>query len=155
MNIVSGKLNMTSATAVVWENKLTSLSLVCLLLAAAYGVGAGAALAMNYDVTPNMGLVEDTLAGGQFVMFWLAALMGLAHLPMLLADLMDRLWRQAVVRAAALAGRCSGWACRSSHFCAGQRAGPCRSAHPVAHSGLTLPGRRLARRAISFLGFRR
>ena len=91
---------MNTSSIIVWEDRLTRLSLALLLLATAYGIGAGAAIAMYYDVTPNMGSVEDTLAPIQLVLFLLAVFVSFSHLPMAMSDFKHKLWKQASVRTA-------------------------------------------------------
>ena len=46
---------MNPSSIITWEDRLTRLSFVLLLLATAYGIVVGAAISMYYDVTPNMG----------------------------------------------------------------------------------------------------
>src|SRR5512135_2629028 len=78
---------MTPATVVTWEGRLTRLSSLLLGLAVLYGVVAGAVVTMYYDLTPDMGTIEDSLAFPQFLIFLLAIILGLTHLPLVVADL--------------------------------------------------------------------
>ena len=88
-----------SKVHVHWEDRLTRLSLALLLLATIYGIVAGAVVTMYYDVTPNMGSIEDTLATVQADLYLLAGLISLAHLPIALGDVRGQLWQQAAIRA--------------------------------------------------------
>jgi hypothetical protein len=55
---------------------------------------------MYYDVVPNMATLEDRLGVGQFIGYVLAILVSFSHLPFALADVRQRLWRQALLRLA-------------------------------------------------------
>jgi len=95
---------MNSSSIIVRQHKLTRLSLLLLALATTYGIVAGASISMYYDVTPNMGKLADSLAFIPFTLFFLAFTAGLSHLPMILADLKQRLWPQAALRAVVFFG---------------------------------------------------
>jgi hypothetical protein len=95
---------MNPATVLTWEGRLTRLSALLLALAALYGVIVGAVVTMYYDLTPDMGTVEDSLASSQFVLFLLAIILGLTHLPLALADLARRRWAPAAIRTALVLG---------------------------------------------------
>jgi hypothetical protein len=89
---------MKPSTIITWEDRLTRLSFALLLLATAYGIVVGAAISMYYDVTPNMGSLEDKLASIQLVLYLLAVIVSLSHLPLLGWDLKNRSWKQAAIR---------------------------------------------------------
>jgi hypothetical protein len=95
---------MNPATVITWEGRLTRLSSVLLASAVLYGVIAGAVVTMYYDITPDMGAIEDRLAFPQFVLFLLAIILGLTHLPLTVADLTRGRWAQAAVRAVIVIG---------------------------------------------------
>jgi hypothetical protein len=95
---------MHLATVVTWEGRLTRLSSLLLALAVLYGVTAGAVVTMYYDLTPDMGAIEDRLAFPQFLLFLLAIILGLAHLPFAVADLARGRWGPAAIRAAIVIG---------------------------------------------------
>jgi hypothetical protein len=78
---------MNPATVVSWEGRLTRLTALLLGLAVLYGVVAGTVVTMYYDLTPDMGTIEDSLAFPQFLIFLLAIILGLTHLPLVVADL--------------------------------------------------------------------
>ncbi|MEW5986986.1 MAG: hypothetical protein AB1791_10170 [Chloroflexota bacterium] len=56
------------SSIITWEDRLTRLSFGFLLLAVAYGIVAGAVVAMYYDVTADMDSVEDRLGSIQLMM---------------------------------------------------------------------------------------
>lgn len=89
---------MSTSSIISWEDRLTHISFSSLFLAIVYGIGAGTVVAMYYDVTPDMGLIEDRLISIQPVLFLLAVVIGFFHLPMLMLDFKGKLWGQAVVR---------------------------------------------------------
>lgn len=95
---------MNTSTLMTWEDRLTRLSLALLLGATAYGVVVGATITMYYDTVPNMGALEDNLGAPQLILYLLAILISLAHLPLVLADARHALWQQAAIRAAACVG---------------------------------------------------
>jgi len=95
---------MTPSSIIIWEDRLTRLSLVLLLLATAYGIVAGAAITMYYDITPDMGSLEDNLTLVQLVLFLLASIVSLSHLPMAVEDVTRKMWRQAAMRAVVFIG---------------------------------------------------
>ncbi|HJS29751.1 MAG TPA: hypothetical protein VJ768_09025 [Anaerolineales bacterium] len=94
---------MTS-NRILWENRLTRLAFVLLALGVVYGIVAGAAVTMYYDLTPDMGRREDSLGSVQQILFLLAVLIGFTHLPFAVWDLMHGLWRQASMRALVIFG---------------------------------------------------
>ena len=95
---------MIPSSIITWEDRLTRLSFVLLLLATAYGIVVGAAISMYYDVTPNMGSLEDRLASIQLVLYFLAVIASLSHLPLLGWDIKNRSWKQAAIRALVFIG---------------------------------------------------
>jgi hypothetical protein len=90
---------MNPAAAVMWEGRLTRLSSRLLALAVLYGVIAGTVVTMYYDLTPDMSAIEDSLASPQFLLFLLAIILGLTHLPFAAADLARGRWGPAAIRA--------------------------------------------------------
>jgi len=95
---------MTPSSIIIWEDRLTRLSLVLLLLATAYGIFVGAVISMYYDITPNMGSLEDTLLPIQLVLYLLAVIVSLSHLPLLGWVTKNKLWKQAALRALVFIG---------------------------------------------------
>lgn len=95
---------MPAASISSWEYRTAYGSFVFLLLAIVYGIGAGAAVAMYYDVVAGMDALEDTLTSVQFMLFLTAVLLSFFHLPRLMVDLKSKLWKQALVRGMVLAG---------------------------------------------------
>lgn len=95
---------MYPSSIITWEDRLTRLSLVLLLLATAYGIVVGAAISMYYDVVPNMSSLEDNLAPIQVVLYLLGVIVGLSHLPLAVSDVKNKLWKQASMRALVVIG---------------------------------------------------
>jgi len=95
---------MNPSSIITWEDRLTRLSLVLLLLATAYGIVVGATISMYYDITPNMGTLEDNLAPIQLVLYLLAIIVSLSHLPLAVSDIKHKLWKQASIRAVVFIG---------------------------------------------------
>ena len=95
---------MKSSTTIIWEGRLTRLSVILLTLAVIYGIVAGAVVTMYYDLTPDMSTIEDSLAFPQFVMFLVAIALGLMHLPLAVVDITRQRWTQAAIRAALVIG---------------------------------------------------
>jgi hypothetical protein len=95
---------MKSAGIIVWEDRLTRLSFLFLFLAVAYGLAAGSAIPMYYDITPNMGAIQDSLSAIQFLLYLSAVLISLIHLPLVVGDFKNKLKKQAIVRTAAFLG---------------------------------------------------
>jgi len=95
---------MNPSTLLTWEDRLTRLSFALLLGATAYGVFVGATITMYYDTVPNMGTVEDNLGGPQLILYLLAVIVSLSHLPLALSDIKHSLWKQASIRVAAFIG---------------------------------------------------
>ncbi len=89
---------------IAWEDRLTRLSLALLLGATAYGIVVGATITMYYDTVPNMGALEDNLGSVQLILYLLAVIVSLSHLPLALADVRHSLWKQASIRALAFIG---------------------------------------------------
>ncbi len=58
--------------AVNWADRLVRISLALLLLAVGFGLVVGAAIAMYYDLTPTMGVWEDTLTSLQLSLYLLS-----------------------------------------------------------------------------------
>ena len=96
---------MNPSSNIAWEDRLVRLSLALLLLATAYGIVAGASISMYYDVTPNMGSLEDNLASAQIILYLLAVITSLSHLPMAIWDATRKLWRPASMRALVVIGQ--------------------------------------------------
>jgi hypothetical protein len=86
------------------EDRITRLAFILLTLGVIYGIAAGAAVTMYYDMTPDMGSREDSLGSIQGILFLLAVLISYAHLPFALFDATHRLWRQAAMRALVFLG---------------------------------------------------
>ena len=95
---------MNPSTLLTWEDRLTRLSFALLLGATAYGVFVGATITMYYDTVPNMGTVEDNLGGPQLILYLLAVIVSLSHLPLAFSDIKHPLWKQASIRVAAFIG---------------------------------------------------
>jgi hypothetical protein len=95
---------MNPSSLIIWEDRLTRLSLVLLWLATAYGIVVGAAISMYYDLTPNMGTLEDNLAPIQPILYLLAVIVSLFHLPLAVSDVKHNLWKQASIRAVVFIG---------------------------------------------------
>ena len=95
---------MNPATVVTWEDRFTRLSSLLLASAVLYGVIAGAVVTMYYDLTPDMGAIEDSLGSPQFLLFLFAIILGLTHLPLAIADLARGRWAQAAIRTALVIG---------------------------------------------------
>lgn len=89
---------MNPSTLLAWENRLTRLALVLLIGATVYGAVAGAIVTMYYDLTPNMGVIEDNLGQPQLSLYLLAVLISFVHLPLALSDIKHALWQQAAIR---------------------------------------------------------
>jgi len=87
-----------------WEDRLTRFAVIMLALATAYGIVVGAIITMYYDVTPNMGSLEDNLAPLQAILYLIAFISSLAHLPLALLDARNGRWRQAFIRACVTIG---------------------------------------------------
>ncbi len=87
-----------------WEDRLTRLALTLLIGATAYGIVVGATISMYYDVTPDMGSLEDDLAPIQLIIYLLAVIVSLSHLPLALSDIRHALWKEASIRVAAFIG---------------------------------------------------
>lgn len=95
---------MNTSSIIAWEDRLTRFSLAILFGATAYGIVVGAMITMYYDLTPNMGSLEDNLAPAQLVLYLLAVIVSLFHLPLALSDIKRALWQQATIRAVACIG---------------------------------------------------
>lgn len=89
---------MAENSILIWEDRLARVSLGFLALASAYGIVAGAVIAMYYDVTPGMSALEDDLGPVQLILFLFAVAAGLVHLPLAVSDVGRRLWKQAILR---------------------------------------------------------
>jgi len=74
------------------------------LLATAYGIVVGATITMYYDLTPNMGALEDKLSSIQLILYLLAIIVSLFHLPLAVSDVKHNLWKQASLRAVVFSG---------------------------------------------------
>lgn len=83
---------MNPSSIITWEDRLTRLSLTLLVLATAYGIVGGATVSMYYDIVPNMGSLEDNLAPVQLVLYLLAIIVSLSHLPLAVSDVRHKLW---------------------------------------------------------------
>jgi len=90
---------MKPSSVIIWEDRLTRLSYNLTLLAAAFGIAAGSAVTMYYDLTPNMGSLEDVLYSITLVLYLLGVLVALPHLLLAALDIKIKLWKQAFVRA--------------------------------------------------------
>ena len=97
-------MTVNTSNSMVWEDRLTRLALVLLLAATAYGIVAGATITMYYDLTPNMGALEDRLSSVQATLYLFAIFVSFFHLPMAFLDIRHNLWRQAAIRAVVLIG---------------------------------------------------
>ncbi len=95
---------MNPSSILIWEDRVTRLSLALLLLANAYGIVVGATITMYYDLTPNMGTLEDNLGSIQLILYLFAFIVSLFHLPLAVSDVKHKLWKQASIRAAVLIG---------------------------------------------------
>lgn len=95
---------MNTSNILILEDRLTRLALALLLGATAYGVFVGATITMYYDTVPNMGVLEDSLGAPQPILYLLAILISLTHLPLALTDVKHSLWKQASIRTAAFIG---------------------------------------------------
>lgn len=93
-------LRLMTMPRIAWVDRLTRLALTLMIGAVAYGVVAGAVVAMYYDVVADMGAMEDTLTPPQSLLFLLAALVSLVQLPPALAYISQKRWRQALIRLA-------------------------------------------------------
>lgn len=89
---------MNTSNIIAWEDRLTRQAFALLLLATAYGIVVGAVISMYYAVTPNMDSLEDNLAPVQLILYLLAVIVSLFHLPMAVADAKHKLWKQASMR---------------------------------------------------------
>jgi len=89
---------MNSSPAIAWEDRLTRFALALLVLAVAYGIAAGAVVTMYYDVVPDMGSVGDRLGSPLMVLYLLAVIVSLIHMPLAVRDLRLKLWNQAAIR---------------------------------------------------------
>lgn len=90
--------------SIAWEDRLTRLASTLLLGATAYGLVVGAITSMYYDVAPGMGALEDRLGYPQPILYLLAVLVSVVHLPPALSDIQHRRWRQARIRMAVCIG---------------------------------------------------
>jgi hypothetical protein len=90
---------MNPSNIITWEDRLTRLSLVLLLLATVYGIVAGAVISMYYDIIPNMRSLVDNLAPVQLILYLLAVIVSFSHLPLAVSDARHKLWTQASIRA--------------------------------------------------------
>ena len=95
---------MNRLNIIAWEDRLVRLSFALLALAAAYGIVVGASITMYYDITPNMGSLEDKLASVQLIPYLLAVLTSLSHLPLAVWDATRKLWKPASMRALVIIG---------------------------------------------------
>ena len=95
----SGGVERGALTLIAWEDRLTRLVAAMLLAAGAYGLVAGAHVAMYYDVVPNMGAREDTLGVPAGLLYVTALVLSLAHLPLAAWDARHSRWRAAAMRA--------------------------------------------------------
>ena len=95
---------MNPSSIVAWEDRLVRLSLALLLLATAYGIAVGAAISMYYDITPNMGSLEDNLASVQVILYLVAVVVSLSHVPIAVWDAAHKQWKQASMRAVVIIG---------------------------------------------------
>ena len=95
---------MNPSSIITWEDRLTRLSFLLLLLATAYGIVVGAAISMYYDLTPNMGSVEDSLASIQILLYMLAVIASLPHLLLAARDVTHQQWKEAAMRMMAFVG---------------------------------------------------
>ncbi len=84
--------------AVNWADRLVRISLALLLLAVGFGLVVGAAIAMYYDLTPTMGVWEDTLTSLQLSLYLLSIMVSLPHLLLGLWDGWHGLRKQALCR---------------------------------------------------------
>lgn len=91
-------------TIIHWEDKLTHLSSLLLLIGTAYGITAGAVVTMYYGIVPDMASLEDKLGVPLFGLYLLSIAAGLIHLPFAVSDVVGRRWKLASMRAIALAG---------------------------------------------------
>lgn len=89
-----------TGSSIAWQDRLARLAMALLLGATAYGVVVGAVIAMYYDMVSGMGALEDRLAPPQAILYLLAVLISVVHLPPALSDIQHRRWRQALVRMA-------------------------------------------------------
>lgn len=89
---------MNPSTLLTWEDRLTRLSFALLFGATVYGIVVGAIVTMYYDLTPNMGALEDNLGMPQLILYLLAVLISFIHLPFALLDIQQALWQQAAIR---------------------------------------------------------
>ncbi|MBC8334121.1 MAG: hypothetical protein H8E29_02550 [Anaerolineales bacterium] len=89
---------MNPSNIITWEDRLTRLSLVLLLLATVYGIVAGAVISMYYDIIPNMRSLVDNLAPVQLILYLLAVIVSFSHLPLAVSDARHKLWTQASIR---------------------------------------------------------
>jgi len=90
---------MNPSSIITWEDRLTRLSLILLLLATAYGIVVGAVISMYYDITPNIGTLQDNLAPVQLILYLLAVIVSFSHLPLAVSDATHKFWTQASIRA--------------------------------------------------------
>ena len=95
---------MNRLNIIAWEDRLVRLSFALLALAAAYGLVVGASITMYYDITPNMGSLEDKLASVQLILYLLAVLTSLSHLPLAVWDGTRKLWKPASMRVLVVIG---------------------------------------------------
>jgi len=95
---------MNRSSPVHWGDRLPRLSLALLVAAAAYGLYAGAAVTMYYDITPDMGSVEDRLGAPLLILYLLAVVVGLLQLPLAVSDLRLNGWKRASLRALVILG---------------------------------------------------
>jgi len=90
---------MNPSSIITWEDRLTRLSLILLLLATAYGIVVGAVISMYYDITPNIGTLQDNLTPVQLILYLLAVIVSFSHLPLAVSDATHKFWTQASIRA--------------------------------------------------------
>jgi hypothetical protein len=97
-------MTVNASNIIVWEGRLTRLSFALLVAATAYGIVVGAAITMYYDITPNMGALEDRLSSVQATLYLFAIFVSFYHLPMVFLDIKHNLLKQAFVRGAVSIG---------------------------------------------------
>ncbi|MGH2620942.1 MAG: hypothetical protein ACRDHG_10295 [Anaerolineales bacterium] len=92
---------MKPPTSIAGRDRFVWVPVGLLLLASAFGIIAGAAISMYYDVVPAMGSYADTLSSIQAALYFLAVVPSLSYLPMTLMAATSRQWRQAYLLAIA------------------------------------------------------
>jgi len=95
---------MNQSSIIAWEDRLTRLALASLVIGTVYGVYAGAIVTMYYDITPNMGALEDNLPPINAIFYFLAIIVSFVHLPLALVDIRHQSWRQGLIRVGAFIG---------------------------------------------------